>query len=220
MTATGGPPQMLSARTGVTGLEQIPLHRPMDRHHAVVLRSVAGSAPPAHLQTTVRSIWNDRSLFMLFEGRFRSLRFSPLPDGIAPTKTHRLWEVSDVFEFFIGPDARRTRHYREFQVDPAGRWLDIDVDRRENSPGPNHDWISGVRCSSFVDRDSAIWRSVLQIPWESLGADPDSAGEWHGNAYRASGRFHGDELLSWSPTGDGPHCFHRPEHFGNLVILP
>jgi hypothetical protein len=179
-----------------------------------------GLEAPSFLATTAESWWNDHALFVLFEGSFRQLRLSPEPEPQAPGKTLQLWELSDVYEFFIGPDARQTRKYKEFQVAPDGRWLDIDVDRSGSESHADHDWSSGCRCTSLVDRERKIWRSVLQIPWESLGAGPDHTGEWHCNFYRATGRFHGDELLSWSPTGYGPHCFHRPEHFGNLLIAP
>jgi hypothetical protein len=107
--------------------------------------------------------------------------------------------------------------YKEFQVAPDGRWIDIDVWLALGTS--NHHWYSGCSARSFIERTNNTWISVLSMPWRCFDAGRDYSGEWNVNFYRASGKFHGDELLSWAPVGTGPRCFHRPEHFGVLKFL-
>ena len=177
-----------------------------------------GTPVPDYLHTAVSSEWNAGGIIVYFRGAFRELRHATnRTEDMLQKKTHHLWEISDVFEVFIGPDAEQRRMYKEFQVAPDGRWVDIDV---WNALGTsNHYWFSGCAMKSFVDSPNNVWASVLFFPWRCLDADRDSASEWNVNFYRASGKFHGDELLSWSPVGTGPRCFHRPEHFGIMKFL-
>ena len=181
--------------------------------------SYADGAPvPDYVKTAVATEWNDSGIFVYFRGAFREIRYATnLTDDVLQKKTHHLWEVSDVFEVFIGPNAVQRRMYKEFQAAPDGRWVDIDV---WNALGTsNHYWYSGCAVKSFVDTPDNVWTSVLFFPRRCFDAERDSAGEWNVNFYRASGKFHGDELLSWSPVGTGPRCFHRPEHFGIMTFL-
>lgn len=182
------------------------------------LLTASGDSPSSSISTSVGIEWNDASLFVFFQGHFSSLRSATKSEsGLLQRKTHRLWDISDVFEVFIGLRATERKMYKEFQVAPDGRWLDIDVwNCLEIS---NHHWYSGFRARSLVDIQQNIWKSVLDIPWNCFGADPHSNDEWNVNFYRASGTFHGDELLAWSPVGTGMKCFHRPEHFGRIKFL-
>lgn len=177
-----------------------------------------GRSVPEAIATGVVAEWNLDGILVFFRGSFRDLRYATNRAGdVLQKKTYRLWEDSDVFEIFIGPDAAQRKMYKEFQVAPDGRWIDIDVfDALGTS---NHHWYSGCSARSFVESSEKTWISVLLMPWRCFDAGREYDGEWNVNFYRASGKFHGDELLSWAPVGTGPRCFHRPEHFGVIKFL-
>jgi len=177
-----------------------------------------GSEPPPSIATRFGLEWNESGLLIYFRGRFDKLRYSPLgQQSVLNSKTHKLWEESDVYEIFIGPNAKVTKRYKEFQVSPDARWIDIDVNRQIGIS--NHFWYSGMRCRSIIDQEMQIWTSVVEIPWNCFGSNKKTEDIWHANFYRASGTHHGDELLAWSATGYGDKCFHRPEHFGTIEIV-
>jgi hypothetical protein len=187
--------------------------------HTISLVIADGSTPPASLRTSAAAFHTPEQLVVFFEGRYASLRTSSTTRGQEISrKTPDLWEKSDVFEFFIGSRARETQVYKEFQVAPDGLWLDFAVFHHNGKFTGDQDWHSGCRCLSAIDEENKIWRSLIQIPWKAITGGQEPESDWHCNFYRASGRFHGDELLAWSPTGLAPGSFHRTECFGTLVI--
>jgi hypothetical protein len=174
-----------------------------------------GSEPVPSIDTRVGIEWNDAGFLVYFRGRFDTLRTHPdAPIAPPSSKTYTLWELSDVYEVFIGVNASESRLYKEFQVAPDSRWIDIDVNRQLGVS--NHHWYSGLKCRSFVDQEIKVWSSIIELPWNCFGFHNKTESLWHANFYRASGTHHGDELLAWSPTGYGEKCFHRPEHFGTI----
>lgn len=185
----------------------------------VYLLDADGSVPPPEIETRAKIFWNSSFLFVLFEGKFQELRVTrTLPRDAKTGESYSLWEHSDVYEVFIGPDARRLRRYKEFQVSPDSRWLDYDVRKEKDTIIGDEQWYSGFRCRSMIDEEKKIWSAVMEIPWKAFGADSKSQCEWNCNFYRASGKFHGDELLAWSPTGRGEKAFHKPEKFGRIIF--
>lgn len=178
-----------------------------------------GTEAPPTIGTLCGIEWNEHGFLVFFRGLYNDLRMSraPLPERL-PAKSHALWESSDVFECFIGPDASRTKGYKEFQVSPDGRSIDIDVQEQLGTTNPY--WYSGSRCRSFVEPVAKRWSAVMELPWGCFGSHRRTEERWNVNLYRASGAFHGDELLAWSPPGTGPRCFHRPEHFGTIIFEP
>jgi len=203
-----------------SSLDDIPLDRPIDEAGAGVLAMADGSTAPHTIATCVRCYWNENALFVLFSGRFVTLRVAPATDGAANMgNTFQLWEKNDVYEVFVGADAMRTRRYAEFQVAPDGRWLDTRVDASGSHIMSEMARESDVRCASHVSESHRVWRAALQIPWAGLESEHRPERVWHCNFYRATGRYHGDELLAWSPTGFGNNYFHRPEKFGALEIV-
>jgi hypothetical protein len=178
-----------------------------------------GSEPPPSLDTYVWGFWNLVSLFIFFSGRFLQLRMIPeTPPAHASRRTPYLWQKSDVFEIMIGRECARTGRYREFQVAPDGRWLAADIRLEGEHVMTDQEWDGVIHCVSEVDEKKKTWRAGVEIPWVLLGGR-EGAGEWRCNFYRATGRFHGDELFAWRPTGYGGNCFHRPHLFGDLKIL-
>ncbi len=187
---------------------------------AAHLQIADGTPTPAHLATSVAVAWDPGALFVGFEASFTSLRSAPASvlRDTESGKTMRLWEHSDVLEVFIGEDVPHTKRYKEFEVAPDSRWIDIDVDHRTEPLDADFGWRSGARFFSHVDSHNGRWYAGLKIPWRALtDADPRGV-SWWCNFYRATGRFHGDELFAWSSTGLGPGCFHRFEHFGRLEL--
>jgi len=177
-----------------------------------------GTAVPSPLKTDIGMFWNDDDIMVFFRGQYKNLRFAPnLSPGLLQHKTHHLWELADVFEVFIGPEAIDQGQYKEFQVAPDSRWIDIDVFHAIGTS--NHHWFSGCRMRSFIDTDAKVWSAALFLPWNCFNTRYDSGLEWYVNFYRASGKYHGDELLAWSPVGTGPRCFHRPEKFGTIHFI-
>lgn len=182
------------------------------------LMNADGSEPPQSIASRVGLEWNKDSLFVFFRGRFEALRLMPNDELNRLTgKTYKLWEQSDVFEVFIGRDAKKTGLYKEFQVSPDSRWIDIDVNKQLGIS--NHHWHSGMRCRSIIDSEMQIWTSIIELPWSCFGSHQGADDLWNVNFYRASGTFHGDQLMTWSPTGYGDHCFHRYEHFGTIEFV-
>lgn len=174
-----------------------------------------GAVPVPSIDTRVGIEWNDAGFLVYFHGRFDTLRLVPESSQTpAHSKTHRLWELSDVYEVFIGVNASETLRYKEFQAAPDSRWIDIDVNKQLGIS--NHYWHSGMRCRSIIDHEIKVWSSIIELPWICFGLHKRTDDVWNANFYRASGLHHGDELLAWSPTGYGEKCFHRPEHFGTI----
>jgi hypothetical protein len=177
-----------------------------------------GAEPPQTLATRIGVEWNDNGILIYFRGRYEHLRMiSDKKQNGINSKTYKLWEQSDVFEVFIGVHAKQTKLYKEFQVSPDARWIDIDVNKQLGIS--NHHWYSGFQCRSFIDDDLNIWTSVFELPWSCFGLNKKTDDVWNVNFYRASGSFHGEELMAWSPTGYGEKCFHRPENFGEIKFV-
>jgi hypothetical protein len=187
---------------------------------AVQLSMADGTPPAGDLATSVACYWNDEDFFALFQAHFRTLRIIHTPvEKEDKGKTLHLWEQSDVLEVFIGQDARTLLRYGEFQVAPDGRWLDTLVRLDEGMILLHTAWDSGLLVSSALDDSRHLWRAAMQVPWRAFGAAGSPKQQhWDINFYRATGRFHGEELLAWSSTGYGEGCFHRPDRFGKLLL--
>ena len=210
---TTDPPLLLAHPVTVATLEDLPLDWGVEHADAKILSFADGSATPQEIRISVHALWNARFLFVLFAGYFQRLRVMPPPrPEELQCKTPGLWDRSDVFEAFLGVDARRTRRYFEFQVAPDGRWFDVKVDNVVEFVADDA-WGSGILSKGAIDTDQGLWRAALAIPWTVWGDGPTPL---DGNFFRASGAFHGDELLTWSATGYGDHCFHRPDRFGRV----
>jgi hypothetical protein len=185
-----------------------------------ILSYAGGNPALTHLHTEIRSFWSPEFLFVLFSASYARLRLAPKGYPTESSgKTMKLWEISDVLECFVGTNTAATLRYKEFQVAPDGRWIDIAIDRKTNPDSGDMAWISGGQFVSFLDETKHVWRVAMQIPWTSMETTPSPDIPLDCNFYRATGTFHGDELLAWSPTGYGPNCFHRVETFGKMFLV-
>jgi hypothetical protein len=190
----------------------------LDKYVIEPLTFADGSAVPSGLETSVGCWWRQDALIVLFRCAFRELRLIPEGRPLDFSRpTPNLWEQSDVVEVFIGKWNQGPIRYAEFQVAPDGRWLVSDVSHQRGGMIVGAAECPGFRPSASISPAEGIWRIALEIPWDTLGGFALGA-QWGCNFYRASGSFHGDELLTWSPTGYGAHCFHRTESFGALVV--
>ncbi len=158
--------------------------------------------------------WDERSLYVLFSvaGTAEFARTGIIAPG-ETLCTPLLWELSEVVEVFVGPNARETGRYREFEVAPDGRWVALDV-KTDAAGVRGNQAATEFRCA--VERSpGGFWKAALEIPWDEIGGGDAVC---HGNFYR-SVPGEGGGLYAWSPTGSGPQCFHRPKSFGELVRI-
>jgi hypothetical protein len=160
--------------------------------------------------TTVRAVWTKDELWLLFSCGYDNITIGP---GAQTAKeTSELWDRSDVAEAFIAPNPGDIMRYKEFQVSPAGEWVDLHIDRET----ANHDasWDSGYRVAARIDSGSQTWWGEMAIPLKSFGVQMPTAGtRWRANFYRIE---HGPPRrgLAWQPTHQ--RTYHVPQAFGWL----
>jgi hypothetical protein len=95
-----------------------------------LVNNIDGTAVKDSYRALVRSCWTDNNLYFAFEAGYEELFLAPEDAETDPKsgKTWKLWNLSDVFEVFIGPNSRNTKKYGEFQVSPDSRWVDLTID--------------------------------------------------------------------------------------------
>jgi len=163
------------------------------------------------LQTNVRLLWSDRTLYVRYECRYRELYV--FNDSDPNGRRDHLWD-RDVAEAFLQPDPSRERYYREFEVSPNGMWIDLDI-----FPGGLADLKSGLQRSVVVDQARHIWTAELAIPLVALTEQFDSSKIWRANFYRIEGSKEPRTYLAWQPTLTPTPNFHVPSAFGRLRFL-
>lgn len=167
-----------------------------------------GKNPDPELETTVRVLWSEKTLYLRFECRYRDLYV--FDDSEANGRRDQLWD-RDVAEAFLQPDPAREHFYREFEVSPNGMWVDLDI-----FPGGRSDLKSGMQRSVAVDEKSHTWSAELAIPIGALTKEFDPAKVWRVNFYRVEGRKEPRAYLAWQPTRTPQPNFHVPAAFGKL----
>jgi hypothetical protein len=155
------------------------------------------------LATSVRALWSDEFLYLVYECPFTELTvFEP----VQTTERFGLWE-RDVVEAFIGSDAANPRRYTEYEVSPTNERLDVKL------PEKDFAWSSGFESATRVDRERRRWTAELRIPLSALGETrPRRGTRWRVNLYRCE--YANKAFLAFSPTLVG--TFHAPEKFGML----
>lgn len=180
---------------------------------SIPLNRAQDGGPPEQA-TIVRVARDDRALFLRFECDDRD---------IWATHTRRdapLWE-EEVVEVFLAPGAGEPKEYVEIEVNPLGTVFDariVSPDGHRGSMQVDAGW-DAPGLVAVVDRASpGTWRAELTIPWAGIcpGAPPPV---WRGNFFRIERPRRGaHEFSSWSPTFADPPDFHRPAHFGRIVL--
>ena len=167
-----------------------------------------GKNPEPALQTEVRVLWSDKTLYLRYECKYRTLNI--FRDSDANGRRDHLWD-RDVAEAFLQPDPSRARYYKEFEVSPNGMWIDLDI-----SPGPLQDLKSGLSRSVVLQEKAKTWVAELAIPFKALTADFDPGAIWRANFYRVEGTTEPRSYLAWQPTNSPEPNFHVPTAFGKL----
>ena len=159
-------------------------------------------------QTQVQLLWTDRTLYLRFECRYRELFV--FEDSDPSGRRDHLWD-RDVVEAFLQPDPSRPRNYREFEVSPNGKWIDLDI-----FPGGRSNLNSGLKRSVWLDPKNHFWAAELAIPLKALTAAFDPSKIWRLNFYRVEGTAEPRFYSAWQATGTPQPNFHVPEAFGKL----
>jgi len=175
--------------------------------------SAKGTKTPGH-RSEFRSRWTPEDLYFLFICPYEKLNLNENPDP--RRETNKLWE-RDVAEIFIGADFERIWQYKEFQVSPAGEWVDLDIDRKAPRPEGGWLWNSGYEVAARIDEEKKIWYGAMRIPVKSITDAAVKEGfQFRVNYYRLQGPAP-RAAIAWRPTSStGNH--HVPEAFGLLTL--
>lgn len=167
------------------------------------------SHPGATTAAGVR--WSPEYLYVAFWCQYTELNLYAGEDS----KQERwgLWN-RDVAEVFLNPFAERLCRYWEFEVAPNNQWIDLAIEKREETHF-DAGWDSGFTHATSIDEASKLWGCEMRIPALSLGVSRIEGGmEWRINFYRCDGFGDNSQrrFLAWSPTFKPD--FHVPERFG------
>jgi alpha-galactosidase len=161
-------------------------------------------------ETEVRLLWTPETLYLRFRAKFRTITI--FVDAEPSGRREQLWD-RDVVEVFLQPDPSKLRRYKEFEVSPNGRWIDLDI-----APGEKHDLKSGLRRRVILNDASKTWNAELAIPMNCLVNRFDPGAAWRVNFYRVEGATEPRFYSAWRPTGTAVPNFHIPEAFGQLIF--
>jgi hypothetical protein len=179
----------------------------------VALRRAQDGAAPLQA-TQVRVAYDVHGLLLRFDCVDRDIWATHL------RRDEPLWE-EEVVEVFVAPGEDDPPEYVEIEVNPLGAIFDARVtnpDGRRDSMRVDATW-NAVGLVAVVFRPSpGTWSAELEIPWDDLcGGIPPRV--WRANFFRIERPRDGDhEFSSWSPTFADPPDFHKPAHFGRLVL--
>lgn len=176
----------------------------------------SAAVAPAKRHFTVRMLWSDDALWVLFEGNQQEpLVVSEKPD--TSKKTHGLWD-RDVFEIFLAPNAAEPRKYFEFEVAPTGEWIDLALDTTSGKRVTDWEYDSGMKVIAVGNRNKKI-QALIRIPWNAFGKAPKAGDVWLGNLLRCVGKDPDRGYLAWSPTMTKEPNFHVPGRFGEFHFV-
>jgi hypothetical protein len=179
-------------------------------------RSVLGPEMPK-FRAEVRSRWTRGNVYFLFAGPYEEITVSEKPDTV--NETYKMWE-RDCFEVYLGADFEHINRYREFQMSPAGEFLDLDIDSTVQRPGWNDErlWNSGMKVKARIDKERRMWYGEMRIPIAAVDKRPPEAGnQMRINLFRQDGKAPNRDFLAWQPPGVwNPH---HPEKFGTLLLV-
>lgn len=151
------------------------------------------------------------------------LRFDCDDRDVWATHTRRdapLWE-EEVVELFLAPGEADPREYFEIEVNPLGTIFDARVANphgRRDTMVVDTSWNADGLVAAVARPSPQAWRADLVIPWTDLCAGP-APRVWRANLFRIERPRDGDaEFSCWVPTLADPPDFHRPAHFGRLIL--
>lgn len=171
---------------------------------------LASGAGEASLQTQVRAVWTDDSLYLMFWCE------DPEPWATMSRRDDSLYE-EEVVEVFIAPGPEPTTYF-EFEINPLGTLFDAAI--RWRGPGAievRRAWdCAGLTGGAGIEPGG--WRAWLVIPFAGLDARPASGDVWAVNFYRIE-RRPCLEFSSWSPLFTHPPEYHTPSRFGRILFV-
>lgn len=166
------------------------------------------------------------------DAQYLYVRFDCEDPDIWGTYTQRDQPLYDeeVVEVFIAPGTADPVRYYEFEVSPKGVLFDAAI----HNPTSHRDDIvvdlgwdcPDIRWQAGQEDAAEHWWATLAIPWQAIqppGNSSSASGErpeiWRANFYRIERpRGAAPEFSCWSPTFTQPADFHKPAHFGTLVL--
>lgn len=175
----------------------------------------SGEIAPQERHADVAMLWSRKAFYI----RFIANQAEPLnlnSDPNLSSKTHRLWE-KDVCEVFISPDTKDHNRYFEFEISPAGEWIDLEIQQHRDRRETNWNYTSGMKTAAIVDTDNATMG--IKIEWDAFGKFPVENDIWFGNLFRIVGIGKTRGYLTLNPTETKEPNFHVSEKFGEFVFV-
>lgn len=136
-----------------------------------------------------------------------------------------LWQ-EEVVELFLAAGETDPATYVELEVNPLGALFDglianPGLERAALSADLAFDWPE-IRWKAEAIRQPRGWWAAIALPWYGLPGAVVPAHEGarlRANLYRIDRpRDAPPEHSAWSPTRIVPADFHRPRHFGTLIL--
>ena len=171
------------------------------------------------LATTVKSVWSEGYLYLLYVAKFDELAIDRSLPTSEQGKTAYIWN-HDVVEVFVTGE-EDVRRYREFVVSPIGQRIDIAHDRTlEGDAGSDWQWLSGWETVARIEESRGVWVAEFRVGFEALGVGRPTAGmRLRANLFRCSHTGERQKYLAWQATGTAVAQFHVPEKFGVLRLM-
>jgi hypothetical protein len=168
---------------------------------APALELLRTDGQPRCENATVKLLWDDQNLYLLFEGEAvkPELRKNEVTGNDA-----RVWS-KDCFEFFIDPGKSGSCYYHFAGNASGGKYEAKCVYPRKDNKF-NCFWK--VKTSVGVNK----WTAEVVIPFDAIAKTPRAGELWGFNAGRENAYM--KENTSWSPLNN----FHLPKQFGTLLF--
>ena len=147
--------------------------------------------------------------------------YCPETQGAIAHCNGRQWEDS-CCEFFVAGPAG----YYNFEINCIGKILGAMGPQREERTRQEPKALERIRRVTSlpvapVDRSGEIytWDVAVLIPYDLFGAVPNTV-SLRANFYKCGDLTAHPHFVSWAPVNSPKPDFHRPDSFGELILLP
>ena len=156
-------------------------------------------------------------LAVMFHVRGLDLRATAMEDN------GRSWEDS-CCEFFVSDP--KDGSYYNFELTCIGSLLAANGKDRNERKRIDKDLLAGVKRFSSLRREPVEingkifgWTVAMLVPFSLIGLDPeDLPSSLRVNFYKCGDLTAHPHFLSWNPVAIPNPDFHRPDHFGELIL--
>ena len=176
-------------------------------------RTLKGTVPAAE-KTSLRMLWDEQKLYLLFRGTSYSLLrlsndFTSFRKNVMQNDNDGIF-YDDCFVFVL--QDRRGKKIFDFAVNASGALADARMPDGQN-PWKKRDlsWNSGAVVKTSIREGE--WCAELAIPWKALQIKPEEGMEFGFCAGRYDGKNR--ESSTWQPTEAG---YHNPAEYGTLKL--